>query len=109
MNMHGLIITLNEPTNCMRSECCVGVLDKTCGELQGDPLRQTPFMMNKKKKMRMKLALFEVGSKKNSCLMIFTSTLSVIVVEVLKLKFAELDNYKKEGMPNKYHCVVSDE
>ena len=50
MNMHGLIITLNEPINCMRSECCVRVLDKTCGVLQGDPLRQTPFMMNKKNK-----------------------------------------------------------
>lgn len=60
--------------------------------------------------MRMKLALFEVGSKKNSCLMIFHQyTLYVIVVEVLKLKFAELGNYKKEGMPNKYHCVVSAE
>ena len=50
MNMHGLIMTLNEPTNCMRSECCVRVLDKTSGVLQGDPLRQTPFMMNKKTK-----------------------------------------------------------
>ena len=58
----------------------------------------------------MKLALFEVGSKKNSCLMIFHQyTLLFLFVEVLKLKFAELDNYKKEGMPNKYHCVVSDE
>ena len=52
----------------------------------------------------MKLALFEIGLKKNVCFLIdilYQYTLFIIVVEIQILNLVDLDNYKQEGAPNK--------